>query len=123
MSVDPSRLEMATIPADLVGRVTRLEEHQRLIARSHQNFLDIFEKMEQQQDQLIRAQEILTQNQSNLAVAVKQLADSQLQLTRFVERLEDRLNTANAAIDRLDRLMDYVLRESSPKTSDRSPEE
>lgn len=123
MSVDPSRLEMATMPADLVGRVEQLEEHQRLIARSHGNFLDLFEKMEQQQTRLVRTQETITQTQSNLADAVKQLADSQLQLTRFVERLEDSLKTANAAIDRLDRLMDYVLRESGPKRSDRSPEE
>ncbi len=128
MSLDPScpssRSEMATTNLeDLVKRVERLEQHQTLMARSQQNFLDIFEKMEQQQEQLVRAQEILTHNQSNLANAVKQLADSQLQLTRFVEKLEDRLVTANAAIEHLDRLMDYVIRESGKSKSDRSPDE
>jgi signal recognition particle GTPase len=127
MSLDPSRSpsqpERMADSQDLVKRIEQLEQHQRLMARAQQNFLDIFEKMERQQDQLVRAQEILTNNQSNLANAVKQLADSQLQLTRFVEKLEDRLVTANAAIEHLDRLMDYVLRESVPKRNERSPDE
>jgi signal recognition particle GTPase len=112
-----------TTTADLIQRIEQLEQHQSLMARAQQNFLDIFEKMERQQEQVVRAQEILTHNQSNLANAVKQLADSQLQLTRFVEKLEDRLVTANAAIEHLDRLMDYVLRESGKTKSDRSPDE
>jgi signal recognition particle GTPase len=115
--------EIGTNAHDLVQRIEQLEQHQRLIARSQQNFLDIFEKTERQQEQLVRAQEILTHNQSNLVNAVKQLADSQLQLTRFVERLEDRLVTTNAAIEHLDRLVDYVMRERGRKQSDRSPDE
>jgi signal recognition particle GTPase len=119
MSLDPSQSAAASQQqlnsSDFVKRLEQLERHQLLIARSQQNFMEIFEKIEQQQEQLIQAQEILTNNQSNLANAVKQLADSQLQLTHFVERLENRLVTANAAIEHLDRLMDYVLRETANK--------
>lgn len=119
MSLDPSNpespLEEEINLYDLAKRVGRLEQHQLLMACAQQSFLEIFEKMERQQEQLVQAQEMITHNQSNLANAVKQLADSQLQLTHFVERLEDRLLTANAAIDHLDRLMDYVMRESRAK--------
>lgn len=127
MSLDPSQSTSASEKelnlSNFVKRLEQLEHHQLLIARSQKNFMEIFEKIERQQEQLIRAQEILTNNQSNLANAVKQLADSQLQLTHFVERLENRLVTANAAIEHLDRLMDYVMRETANKKSDRSNDE
>ncbi|PSF35434.1 hypothetical protein C7H19_16780 [Aphanothece hegewaldii CCALA 016] len=101
---------------DLIKQVYQIEHHQGLMAHAQTSFLTIFEKIEQQQEKLIDAQEILTSNQANLANAVKQLADSQLQLTRFVERLDDKLSSTSAAMERSDRILDYLVRQKNTTT-------
>lgn len=116
-SIATAHVDLTQKIDDLVKRVGQVEHHQGLMARAQGNFLTIFEKVEQQQEKLIQAQEILTNNQASLANAVKQLADSQLQLTRFVERLDDKLSSTSAAVERLDRIIDYLMREKN-KTSD-----
>lgn len=104
---------------DLAKHIYQVEHHQGLMAHAQTSFLTIFEKIEHQQEKLIEAQEILTSNQANLANAVKQLADSQLQLTRFVERLDDKLSSTSAAMERSDRILDYLMRQKNT-TSDSS---
>jgi DNA anti-recombination protein RmuC len=71
----------------------------------------------QQQEAIVQAQATGFQQQEAIIRQVERLAEFQVQLaqiverlTHTVERLDSDLLSTNAAVERLDRLMDYLMR-------------
>lgn len=107
--------EMNVIVDDLSKKIKGVVQQQENIAISQQKMLSLFERMGLQQEKIIEAQGLLTENQANLANSIKQLAESQMQVTKIVESMDDKLNSTRAAVERLDRIMDYLMRRDTER--------
>jgi septal ring factor EnvC (AmiA/AmiB activator) len=94
-----SHLALLTHAMDrLTERTNRLEGRQEKIVY-------IMEKMQEQQEKLIQAQQMLAQTQYRVTESAEVSTGLQAQLA-------DNLASTNAAVERLDRLMDFVFRQA-----------
>ncbi len=67
-------------------------------------------KLEDRQERLFQVQEMIAQSHANLTNVVQRMTDAQMQLTQIAERFEARLSSTTAAVERLDRIIDYLIR-------------
>jgi hypothetical protein len=80
--------------------------------------IKVVEQMGQQQEKLIHTQGLSIQNQADLANSMRQIMESQAQITQVVKMMGEQLASNRAAIDRLDCIMDYLIRRDGERTSD-----
>ncbi|MEB3336099.1 MAG: hypothetical protein VKJ46_01460 [Leptolyngbyaceae bacterium] len=64
---------------------------------------------------LAHGQKRITDIIERLATSQADLADSQAQLARIVERIDAKLDSTTAAVERLERIVDYLLRRDAEK--------
>lgn len=93
--------------SECINQVIKQQENASL---SQQKILIMMEQMGTQQQKIVEAQSMLTQSQSNFAEMISQVVLAQAQMTEIVANLKENLNSAQAAVERLDRLMDYLIR-------------
>lgn len=104
-------------------KVIRIVEHQEGMALSQEKMLSLIERMGLQQEQIIEAQALLTENQASLANSIRQLADSQMQMTRVIENIQNQLDSTRAAVERLDCIMDYLMKRDGERDKDNAKED
>ncbi|KGF73535.1 hypothetical protein DO97_18725 [Neosynechococcus sphagnicola sy1] len=75
-----------------------------------EQLVEIVETNTQVIAQLAQGQKSLTQMMEQLSHAQVGLAEAQVKLTQVVERMEVHVNSTNAAMERMERVVDYLLR-------------
>ena len=117
-SVSNIQLQLSETMKELASRMDGVEEHQAAVVRAQRNLIDIVDRMEQQIEKLTRIPEMLMESNCDLTKVIQRLADSQVQVVKITENLEHTLTSTNAAVERLDRLMDFVLLRDSKQRQD-----
>lgn len=100
--------------------IGEIAKQQAKMIKSQEGVLNVIEQMGQQQKKLIENQTLTVQNQSDLAVTMQQLMTTQMELTQVVKEISEQLTSTKAAVDRLDCIMDYLLRQDKSSHSDSS---
>lgn len=91
-------------------RIDRLADVVENIAKGQGMLIQSVERITETQGRLADAHALLTQHQPEVSTAQAELAHSVAQLTRTVLQLRDMVVSTNAAVERLDRLMDFLMR-------------
>lgn len=87
---------MMQIVEKLTYRLSQMEKHQEFLIQS--------------QEKLLNNQETIGQSMTGMSQSSQQLLESITHLDRMRAQLTDNLGSTNAAVERLDRLVDYLIR-------------
>jgi hypothetical protein len=89
----------------LTHAMDRLAERTERLECRQDKIVDIIEKMQEHQEKLTQAQQMLAQTQYRITESAAQSTNVQAQLAA-------NLASTHAAVERLDRLMDFVLKQT-----------
>ncbi|GAB1539519.1 hypothetical protein NUACC21_21860 [Scytonema sp. NUACC21] len=103
-----SQLELARSMDTFIGRVDRVEQQVSLLAESQQAIIET-------QRSTLESVGQLAQNTGQLAQNTGQLAQNMERLTAIQQQLTEQQASTNAAVERLDRILDYLLRRDSER--------
>ena len=104
-------------------RIDRLADVVENIAKGQGMLIQSVERITETQGKLADAHALLTQHQPEVTTAQAEIAHSVAQLTRTVLQLRDMVVSTNAAVERLDQLMDYLLQRDLERDSAVEPQE
>ncbi len=104
-------------------RIDRLADVVENIAKGQGMLIQSVERITETQGKLADAHALLTQHQPEVTTAQAEIAHSVAQLTRTVLQLRDMVVSTNAAVERLDQLMDYLLQRDLERDSTVEPQE
>lgn len=104
-------------------RIDRLADVVENIAKGQGMLIQSVERITETQGKLADAHALLTQHQPEVTTAQAEIAHSVAQLTRTVLQLRDMVVSTNAAVERLDQLMDYLLQRDLERDAAVEPEE
>jgi hypothetical protein len=90
-------------------RIDRLADIIENIAKGQGLLIQSLERITETQSRLADAQILITQHHPDAASAQAELAHTVAQLTQSMIQMKSMLLTTCAAVERLDRLMDYLL--------------
>lgn len=96
-------------------RIDRLADILENIAKSQGMLIYSVERITETQAKMADAQMQMSQYQPEITRAQAEIAHSVAQLTQSITYMRDVLASTTAAVERLDRLVDYLLRQE-PKT-------
>lgn len=108
-----------TIPHSLFSPQPSLKElsHQqeRLIS-CQEEIVKVVEQLGEQQARLIHTQGLSIENQADLTQSMRDLMTSQVELTQVLKSMGEQLASHKAALERLDCIMDYLIRRDGERT-------
>ena len=98
--------------------LSHITQQQEKLLNCQEGVLKVIEQMGQQQEKLIHTQGLSIQNQADLAGSMRQMMDSQAQLTQVIKMMGEQLASNRAAIDRIECVMDYLMKKDGERTPD-----
>ena len=77
--------------------------------------IDIIERIEKQHEALVNSQQRLTETQLGMTQSMERMSEIQERMAQVQERLAHNLASSDAAVERLDRLVDYLIRQDGER--------
>ncbi|MGK7933600.1 MAG: hypothetical protein AB4041_19510 [Microcystaceae cyanobacterium] len=97
--------------------LNHITQQQEKLLNCQEGVLKVVEQMGQQQEKLIHTQGLSIQNQADLAHSMRQMMESQAQLTQVIKMMGEQIASNRAAIDRIECVMDYLMRQDGERTT------
>jgi DNA repair exonuclease SbcCD ATPase subunit len=108
--------------SDIFQSLSFLKERQENLQKQQENLQEQQETSQRQIDSLIESQRQMLETQRSMLASIERLANSQEQLANSQERLiniqgenSERLASIGAAVERLDAILDYLIRRDSER--------